>query len=285
MLETFFEILRTIWKLIFYVLVVIGLIVTFLIWKGLDARSNAGREAARHQATMRKLEISDGREPVTYLVKGTKEIPNNMKYDTSKWMGEIYKFNDYYGINAEVHSLEPYVGQHDEVYIFSDNIRGVAYVLDTSGYVWGYFNKNFVEPTTNADDFDKVYDANELWKGVMLKDEARASTSWYTIEEGKMPFNKREYFVGIENRNIPSEKLKEYGTLRVTYPDSGEEEVLAIYTFSGTAYIANTEGFLVGQSVGIGDDDWESWASTQGTTYRINGMINLRNLDMLIYKR
>ncbi|HEL9639627.1 TPA: hypothetical protein U0K45_002146 [Streptococcus suis] len=285
MLETFFEILRTIWKLIFYVLVVIGLIVTFLIWKGLDARSNAGREAARHQATMRKLEISDGREPVTYLVKGSEEIPDNLKYDQSTWMEEIYRFNDYYGIDAQTQSLEPYVGQHNEVFVFADELRGVAYVFDISGTVWGYFNKNFVEPTYNTGDFTKVYDANELWEGVMLKDEVRANASWYSIEEGNIPFSKKESFVGIENRIIPFEKLEEYGSLTVTYPDSGKEEVLAIYTFSDSIYIINDEGVLVGQSVEIGDEDWEGWANSQGTTYHINDIIKLREVDIIIYEK
>lgn len=108
MIRTLFAILRTIWKMIFYFLVVIGLIVAFFIWKGLDARSNAGREAARHEKTFKKLEVSDEREPTTYLVKGSKELPDSMKYDTSKWLNKIYKFNDYYGIDAEVHSLERY---------------------------------------------------------------------------------------------------------------------------------------------------------------------------------
>lgn len=285
MVRALFAFLETLWKMIFFVLLVIGLIVLFFVWKGLDARSNAGREAARHETTMKKLEVSSDREPVTYLVKGTKALPDNMKYDTSRWMNEIYQFNEYYGIDAEVHSLEPYVGQNDEVYVFSDKKRGVAYVLDTSGHVWGYFNKNFVEPTLHSDDFDKVYDANELWKGVMLKDEARADTNWYIPKEGKMPFDKKESFMGIDNRVIPSVKLKDYGTLNVTFPDSGKEEVLAIYTFNDSVYLVNKEGVIVGQSVEIGDTDWEDWATSQGNSYRIAPKINLKTVDIILYEK
>ena len=89
MVRALFAFLETLWKMIFFVLLVIGLIVLFFVWKGLDARSNAGREAARHETTMKKLEVSSDREPVTYLVKGTKALPDNMKYDTSRWMNEI----------------------------------------------------------------------------------------------------------------------------------------------------------------------------------------------------
>lgn len=285
MISTFFSILRAIWKIIVFVLVVIGLIVCFFIWRGLDARSNAGRKAARHEATIHKLKISEGRSPVTYLVEGTKELPTSMKYDTSKWMNQIYKFNEYYGIDAEVHSLKPYVGQNDEVYVFADKVRGVAYVLDTSGYVWGYFNKKFVDPTSNVDDFEKVYDENELWQGIMLKDEARPSTNWYSVEEGHMPFDKKESFLGVENREVPSEKLKEYGTLRVTFPDSTKEDVLAIYTSSNSVWIVNSEGIIVGKSVEIGDTVWEDWAGSQGNSYHISTKIKLKKVDILIFEK
>lgn len=285
MIRALFAILRTIWKTIFYFLVVIGLIVAFFIWKGLDARSNAGREAAHHEKTFKKLEVSDEREPTTYLVKGSKELPDSMKYDTSKWLNKIYKFNDYYGIDAEVHSLEGYIGQFDEVYVFADKTRGVAYVFDTSGFVWGYFNKNFTNPRFHVDDFEAVYDANELWKGIMLRDEARADTDWYSLEEGNAPFSKKESFLGIENRDIPTKALKEYGTLTVTFPDSGAEEDLAVYTFGESVYVVNSEGIIVGESVGIGDTDWEDWATRQGDSYRISLEIYLKKADIVLYEK
>ena len=97
--------------------------------------------------------------------------------------------------------------------------------------------------------------------------------------------DKKESFMGIDNRVIPSVKLKDYGTLNVTFPDSGKEEVLAIYTFSDSIYLVNKEGVIVGQSVEIGDTDWEDWATSQGNSYRIAPKINLKTVDIILYEK
>ena len=44
-------------------------------------------------------------------------------------------------------------------------------------------------------------------------------------------------------------------------------------------------GVIVGQSVEIGDTDWEDWATSQGNSYRIAPKINLKTVDIILYEK
>lgn len=56
-------------------------------------------------------------------------------------------------------------------------------------------------------------------------------------------------------------------------------------TIGESVYVVNSEGIIVGESVGIGDTDWEDWATRQGDSYRINLEIYLKKSDIILYEK
>lgn len=165
MIEFILGVLKGIWKAIVIIGVVVAILMGFLTWKGLDARSQAGREAARHEQTMKELKIRKGRRQTSYLVKFDKDIPNRFKYNTLL-SESVWSFLDYYGLDIPSQDLESYVGEGGDYIILKDENRGNYFVLSyKTGECLGYLTRNVVEPKYHKGELEAIYDVNTLAVG------------------------------------------------------------------------------------------------------------------------